>query len=257
MPYIRVKLNDLRCAIAHLLDFIVAKATEEVVQLVIVCARAHTEDSFDFGKTSLRVGCKDAVLCLVFQVTPIESCHVGDGLLANPSKEVELTITWSTQKWSTLSWLWYPVMQLDLLADEVTGLFGLHYLTFNLLETFKCRVINAEIHQRLRLNVRIETAGSLRSWVLMVIHFQVTSGNARISHILNNILISGHVAIVTLWRAQSAIYRELSWTDGLRSASSRRWCPKWIFNRLLLILHHQILTLIGNFGVHWLLWSCK
>jgi hypothetical protein len=43
---VRVELNDLLCALAHLEEFVVALAAEEIVQFAIVGAGAEAKNAF-------------------------------------------------------------------------------------------------------------------------------------------------------------------------------------------------------------------
>lgn len=92
LPRVRVELNDLVRAVAHLMHFAVAEPTEEVVQLALVGARAHSKDALHVGQASLRVGSQDTVLRRVLKMVSIEHGHVCNWALAKAAEQIELCV---------------------------------------------------------------------------------------------------------------------------------------------------------------------
>ena len=93
LPRVRVELDYLVRAVAHLLRLAVAKPAEEVVQLALVGARAHPKDALHVGQANLRVGSQDAVLRRVLQMVSIERGHVCDWALTQAAEQVEICVT--------------------------------------------------------------------------------------------------------------------------------------------------------------------
>ena len=97
------------------------------------------------------------------------------------------------------------------------------HATFDLLEAFKGVVIYTEVHQCLGPNVGVDTAGSLRPQMLVVIHFEVAGGDACLPLLVKQVkfaLQAVPLAHCFLWRwaraQKRAIRGELGRADGLR-----------------------------------------
>ena len=86
MARIRVKLDHLRRAEAHLKTSVEAKSTKEEVHLVFIDARAKTEDSFNLRKASLAVLFEHSVLGGSSLVTRAYCSHIRHRLLRDTTE---------------------------------------------------------------------------------------------------------------------------------------------------------------------------
>ena len=134
-------------------------------------------------------------------------------------------------------------MQFYFLADEVAILDGICDATFDFLEAFEGRVVNTKVHQGLWLYVWVQTAGSLRSYMLMMLHLWEAGGHACFLYILEYVQLRFHVTINgNFRRAKVAICSELSRAEGLL-LPSLSW-SMWHFSRHLLVTYYEILLIL-------------